>query len=424
MKIKTNNSDLEIRFSRFMSGSKVRFLVQDRKTLKPLLSLSIYEAYLSTKSSSHNSVYDTIQPLNYLVTWSGLTKIDLDSILLSGEMLSPSEVNSFAAWVKQRNRQRGDGALAPETINRILNRASMLFRWFAEQYATFDGRASEREVKLKMYKEAIKDRFSDKHIRTRKKKVADDLSEEEILTINSFLHPEQRMKQAPMVSAAQAIRDYLFWRLVIEFGLREGEVLSLRLEDCPHRGQNHIKVVRTDERGKDYIDPRGIYAPSPKTLSRELGFIFKNSPIPKLISDYTTKYRRRRVKKHGRSVFQVVLDDPAFLILSHKHDKGTPLSVSSIQDLAKTIREETNVSHFHWHLGRHAFFNRAYASVVDFKDSDSETYKDRLRDLVYWGGWEDEGSLQLYINRARRERAKTALSLYQEGVSSWEALKL
>lgn len=423
METKENNPDLAIRFSRFMSGSKVRFAVQDKKTLLPLLSLSIYEAYLSDKSYSHNSVYDAIQPLSYLVTWARLVGIDLDSILLSGEMLSPAQVNSFAAWVKQRKKWRGDCDLEPKTINRILNRTSMLFRWFAEQYATFDGRASEREIKLKIYKQAIKDRFNDKHIRTRQKKVADDLSEEDISEIENFLRPELRMKQESELSAAQAVRDYLIWRLIIEFGLREGEVLALRLEDCPHRGQNYIKVVRIEERGADYIDPRSIYAPRPKTLSRELGFILQNSPVPKLISDYTTKYRRRKVKKHGRSVFQPVLDNPAFLILSHKNDRATPLAGSSIQDIAKKIREKTSVKHFHWHLGRHAFFNRSYASIVDFKDKDGETYKDRLKDLVYWGGWEDEKSLQLYVNRARRERAKTSLSFYQVGGSSWEALK-
>ena len=418
-----DTSPLVVRFSRIMRGANVRFIAQDSETLRPLLALSIYEAYLSERTASHNSVYDSIQPLNYLVTWAKRVGIDLDSIFLQGEMLTPRQVNAFWAWLRQRGKQRGEGALAADTMNRILDRASQAFRWFADQYTTFDGRASEREIHLKIYKDAIKERFAEKHVKVRKKKLADDLTEEEVTKIEQFLKPENRLEQFPKLSPAQALRDYLIWRLVIEFGFREGEVLALRLEDCPHRGQNHIKVVRVEERGADYIDPRGAYAPRPKTLSRELGFILANSPIPKRINDYTTKYRRRKVKKHGRELFQPVLDTPAFLILSHNRDSGNPLSIASLQDIAATIREGSGVDSFHWHMGRHAFFNRAYASIVDLKEKDGEMYKERLRDLVYWGGWESESSLQLYINRARRERAQTALCFYQEREVEWNALK-
>ncbi len=118
-----------------------------------------------------------------------------------------------------------------------------------------------------------------------------------------------------------------------------------------------------------------------------------------------------------------IVDFPAFLILSHQHDKGVPLSIASLQGVAAAIRIGSGVEKFHWHLGRHAFFNRAYASIIDFKEKDSELYNDRLRDLVYWGGWESEQSLQLYINRARRHRAQTALCFYQSEKNEWNALK-
>lgn len=81
-----------------------------------------------------------------------------------------------------------------------------------------------------------------------------------------------------------------------------------------------------------------------------------------------------------------IVDFPAFLILSHQHDKGVPLSIASLQGVAAAIRIGSGVEKFHWHLGRHAFFNRAYASIIDFKEKDSELHNDRLRDLVYWGG--------------------------------------
>ena len=116
------------------------------------------------------------------------------------------------------------------------------------------------------------------------------------------------------------------------------------------------------------------------------------------------------------------MDNPAFLILSHQHDKGHPLSISSLQDIADEIRKGTGIEKFHWHIGRQSFFNRAYAAIYDLKNKHQEMYKDRLRDLIYWGGWEDENSLQLYVNRARKERAKMTLCFYQNESNEWKAL--
>ena len=424
MNTELDTSPLGIRISRIMLEGKVRFVIQDRETLQPLMALSIYEAYLSKKHSSHNTVHTSLQKLSFLVTWARQSNIDIDTILLSGEMIEPRQVNAFGAWLSQRGKLQSDGSIKPIIINAILGATSRAFRWFADQYNTaFNCRGSEREIHIQVYKEAIKKRFSDQCLKVRKKTSADDLTEEDISKIEQFLKPENRLKKSPGLSEAQALRDYLIWRLVIEFGLREGEILALRLEDCPHQQHNYIKIVRIEERGSDYSDPRGVYAPRPKTLTRELGFILKNSPIKKLINDYITKHRRRKVLEHGRRTFKFIMDIPAFLILSHRHDKGVPLSQSSLLDIAAEIREGTGIEYFHWHIGRHAFFNRAYASIVDLKEKDSEMHKDRLSDLIYWGGWESEKSLQLYINRARRERAQMALCFYQTEQTEWEALK-
>lgn len=414
---------MRIRISRIMVENKVRFIIQDRETFKPMVAISIYEAFLSSKGRSHNTSYDAIQKFSYIFFWANLNNIDIDSILLSGEMIQAKHVNTFGAWLCQIGKLEGKAPLKPATINSILTRTSLAFRWFADQYVTLDCRSSEREIYLNMYKDSIAKRFSDQNLNVRSNPIADDLTEEEIIKIEHFLKPENRLRNNPKISPAQALRDYIIWRLIIEFGLREGEILALRLEDCPHQHENNIKIIRIEERGSSYVDPRGGYAPRPKTLSRELGFILKNSPLPKLINDYITKYRRRIVTEHGKKKIKPILDIPAFLILSHQHGKGTPLSISALQDIASEIRKGTGLEKFHWHIGRHAFFNRVYEFIIDLKEKDGELFKDRLKDLVYWGGWECELSLQIYINRARRHRAQTALSLYQVGGNEWEALK-
>ncbi len=304
-----------VRLSRILlENGKVRFVVQDNETYQPLIPLSIYEAYLSKKHNSYKTVFDAIQKSCYIFSWAKKNRIDIDSILLSGEVLEPYQINTFGNWLENRGNSHNKKEIEQNTINAILTRTSLLFRWFANQYALSDCKGSERAVKVQIYEEAIDKSFSDHKKNDRPNRTAEDLTEEEIKKIEKFLLPENRMNNFPKLSEAQVIRDYLIWRLVIEFGLRIGEILALRLEDCPHQQQNYIKIVRIEARGSDYIDPRGVYAPRPKTLTRELGFILKNSPVKNLINNYITKHRRRVVFVNGRKIYKHIFDMPAYLI--------------------------------------------------------------------------------------------------------------
>ena len=85
--------------------------------------------------------------------------------------------------------------------------------------------------------------------------------------------------------------------------------------------------------------------------------------------------------------------------------EGRPTAKS----LAKRIAAETGVR-FTWHLARHAFFNRTYAAVANI---DVPTLKSaRMQDLVYWGGWRDPKSLNIYTARARRDRARSGIAIW------------
>ena len=130
-----------------------------------------------------------------------------------------------------------------------------------------------------------------------------------------------------------------------------------------------------------------------------------------MLNDYITK-DRRILKKNRKPDWDLGHD---FLIIDH--DFGRPLSVASMTSLAGVISEKTGI-HFHWHLGRHAFFNRAYAAIIN-----NPKFTKRKQDLVDWGGWQDEESLLIYSNRARRDAAREALVFWQAGANEWEALK-
>ncbi len=398
----------------FKLEGRVRYLFREKKTLIPTMAMSIYETHLDMRSPSHNTAIKELRNMAYLYTWASLNGIDLDELLLMGKNLKPAYVRAFSFWIHSQQSRQGK-KLALKTCNSILTGCASVIVYFMEQYGEFGFDEGESGTQAAMRGAAItsvKSQWNNEKKKDKKKPMADDLSESEIKTINSFLKPKtERLIDAEPVT----VRNYLCWRLIIEFGLRIGELLSLRLEDCPSRGQDFLRIVRIEERDSDINDPRAN-PPRPKTLARDLGFLVAETPIPRLISEYISRCRFRRVKKNGKVVIMHVMDDHPFLITAF--ESGEPLSISGFEKIAHKIRKGTGIKRFHWHLGRHAFFNRAWSAIAD-----NPNYKDRKMDLVYWGGWEDEKSLQIYINRARRKRAKHVMKLWNENKNQWKSLQ-
>lgn len=140
----------------------------------------------------------------------------------------------------------------------------------------------------------------------------------------------------------------------------------------------------------------------------------QNTRFPQLSADYITAHRYAEVRSEKKRRQFLLAHD---LLLVSK--SGRPLSYSYFGRLASEIRTATGVV-FHWHAVRHAFFNRAYSLVISIEDRVDRQIK--LDDLVYWGGWSDPNSLNIYVMAARTERARKNLMLWQERGSPWTAL--
>lgn len=383
-------------------AGNTRFIAINTRTSEPSICLSMYEHYLAISGGSPNSSNKELRQLANLYTWADGEGVYLDSILLNGTGVSEIQVRKFSAWLRTRKISNG-GTLNASSYNSILNACARFCIWCGKWEAN---RPTGRNAGYinNLADEAIRLAWKSKAVRSRKLQLAPDLEESEIVALEQYLKPATAMARG--ISPSIAYRNHLMWRLAVEMGLRISEILALRLEDCPNFERDHISIVRIEERGRTYKDPRGVYAPRPKTLSRDLGFIINNSSLPMNLRDYISKYRYRQLESGGK---QFMLEHN-FLILAE--DSGAPLALKSAEDVAKKISYESGVKGFHWHIARHAFFNRAYASVVDNQG--------HLNDLVYYGGWSDASSLKIYIQRALRNRAAKTLSVWQE--NNWEAL--
>jgi len=401
------------RVAPYLEDGRQRFIVQHRETLAQSPALSFYEAYLSRQFSSFNTVKDILDKLVYFFTWAQHENFNVDMMLLNGLAPEPVHIRRFAYWLQEVGilSYKNKRAIGLPTYNKILDACCSMFSFFIEQFGVFHGVGNSRALLMNSVISQTKNVFKKAHKKNPKLYIADDLSDEDIEKIEQYLKPANRTNENPKV----VYRDYLLWRLVIELGIREGEVLSLMLQDLPRSKHDSIKIVRVEDREKGFIDPRGINAPRPKTLSRDLEFTLYNSPVPSLINEYVSRYRTRTIWQNKKRIQQPILDHNVLLI-SYRQNSGMPLTISGLQGIAQRISKTTGVN-FHWHLGRHAFFNRAYAAIAEHPQ-----LSDRIMDLVYLGGWSSADSLECYVNRARKEKAKTVLTFWQAG-NRWKALE-
>jgi len=385
------------------------YLLVKNQSPRVSVAVGIYEAHLRSARKPPNTRRNIITECAYLYTWAEARQIDLDARLLTGTGLNVPEIRGFLHWLLNVHQTKSGTALSAATVGNIAQSCFKLTMFAFEQFGAVQNRAEDRAATHALIRASQRAAWSGALPPQQEALMAPDLTDKEMDTIEAFLNPEMRVD----VPAEIAVRDYLMWRLTSKLGLRIGEVLALRLQDCPDGPRTPLKIVRVESRGRSYVDPRTPYAPRPKTRSRDLN-PWEDLLLPGLLATYQMAHRRRPVSSMRPSA-EAWRVDHEFLILSHS--SGAPLSVSGAQRIARQIAEHTGVA-FHWHLGRHAYFNRAYASIA------GQPNYPALRDVLqYKGGWRNPNSLFLYTRRIVHDQAmgyldahQTALNRHLEGL--------
>lgn len=348
-----------------------------------------------------NTAKKAMEAVSFLLAWSIENAQDLPLQLASGQPMALTQCLAFTAWLKLRS---GIGYSAiPSEVASTYNSTVASVRRFIEwtilaAHTPHQDAAADNSTRLvatlKLHELTWK---QIKPLPVSKPRIAQDLEDDDIQTIETYLRHSAEMG---LTDRRVAFRDYLMWRLAIEYGLRIGEILALRLEDLPSLTRDYLAIVRTDHRG-GLIDPRGSGAPKVKTLGRELGYFFRNTRFPELFSNYQASHRWVWCRRKTGTRYQRTRFPHPYLLLNTTN--GAPLSMPSAEARAAAIKEETGID-FHWHKARHAFFNRAYVAVEAINDTRER--EERRAGLVYWGGWSSDESLDIYTRTARRNKAR------------------
>lgn len=385
------------KLERFDFCGVARFLICHRKKYRVLVSASLYEAYLFSRRKPKKGTSGLIlQHILFLYSWADSVGVEIEPYLFSGRGLQLPEIYKFVNWLQVRSYK--GKKLSDSYISHIMLDCKNFVIWFVKRYVK--PRHSE-PLNITIYQAVIahKKAWEEYGVKVQNDLVADDISDKEYEAIESYFRCDSAFIEEMQ---GTGLRNYIIWRLAWEFGLRIGEILALRVQDLNLIADfPYISIVSLSARSKTELDPRSPYQPKVKTLSRELGFIFTDSSLIRLLEIYIVGSRNRDILKSGRVVKSVFLEHD-FLFVVHD-GSGRPISCSAAQKISATAAENTGVI-FNWHLVRHAFFNRRYAEASVYTDN-----ANLIDNLIYWGGWKSAESLKRYTRRATRDIARSGL---------------
>lgn len=386
---------LDFVVEKFSLNGCVRYVLSGNMHSPPF-SASLYEAYLFARGGGQRGSGRTImQQLAYLFTWGNREGVDIDKLMLCGFGLNRAGVVSFGRWLKGLKDLRSGEPLSSDYIYKIFCSARKFAFWHVlRNMSGREGNAAVLDTKDAL--EVLKI-FWDVPFRVNGHDLEfSDFDMRCYSGIERYLYVD-RISSRESISP-QCFRDYLIWRIAWEFGLRIGEILALRLQDLYLFGSDpYLRVVRLDERDLSEYDPRGVYSPKVKTLSRDLGFIDKDSNLPDALEDYVSRFRCWSEIGGSRNLESVPHN---YLFVSHGVG-CLPLSYSAVRKLALKVSDALGMD-FRWHMVRHTFFNKWYSEIPE---GDKAAYES----LRYWGGWKSEKSLNIYTRRAIRDAAVKGL---------------
>lgn len=212
------------------------------------------------------------------------------------------------------------------------------------------------------------------------------LSGEELSHLLDLIN--RKSKDNPFQGDFLKSRNEVIFVLLIQFGLRKGELLNIKISDIDFR-KKELKIIR---RADDVDDPRHD-KPNVKTRSRK--FSIPNN-IMEIIEHYILDIRSkiRGVKNHE------------FLIVASP--SGKPLSLEAVAVMMRRLRKKFPrlPTDFSAHILRHTW-NDNFSALMDKKDI-SEEREQQIRN--YYMGWRDGSTMSKnYSKRHIRRKANEVI---------------
>lgn len=394
---------------RFSSGQRVPLLVQagDAAPL-PILIPFIY-VQLKLRHRAYNTAAAHLRAIQAFYTYAESRDLDIDEAILACHFEAIlALLDGYAIWL-QSGRQAdnlvariGKATTAPfprielGIRDQYLRLLQQYLSWCATRYIPRARRNSATlahiEVVFVDVVDVIERRF-ESHIinarpdRTRYRSLTD--TQQQI--IHALIRPGA--PDNPFPERLQ-LRNWLMIELLLETGIRRGELLKLYTTDI-NQGSQHA-YLSVNDREHDVSDPRAE-EPALKTHGRTVGI---SAQLYEVYERYIQG--ERRPLRNG----QPMKLPYRYLFIS---DRGRPLSIRALSNVLDRLFLTIELAHpgllptLSAHDFRHTFADRFLAYLVEKRGFDLERAMDELRQVC---GWSDTSAMPRRY--ARRYLAESA----------------
>lgn len=331
-----------------------------------------------------------LRVLGKMYDWAWhIAALDLDRHLTAGRLLTPQQLESLAAYLRENATLRDGSAIAPHTYNTHLSVIEDFLKWSLYP-ANRGGIASFSLEELSAEREYLTLFFQSIRVRGDQTQRLQPLTEAEIKQIRDAIQPHPGEKgewKFPnnTFSTSTALRNWLMFEVAYELGLRRGELLKLRLDSLPRGREESILVCRHPD------DPHDGRArePAVKTAERKL-------PASRHLLQ-ALRYYITALPPVGR-----VHGQTPYLFVTRQ---GSPVAIDTAQDIIRAIGKHSGIQPLSWHRLRHTWAERMANILLDQPNG--------MDILMYLGGWSHPESPKHYVQNALARQSAQLLTQYQ-----------
>ena len=409
---------------RFSSGQRLPLLVQaGDATPLPILIPFIY-VQLKLRHRAYNTAAAHLRAIQAFYAYAKSRDLDIDEAILACHFEAIlALLDGYAIWLQS-------GRHADNLIARIGKAGTVLFQqissrtrdqylrllkkylsWCVTRYIPRARQNSATQADINVVfadvADVIERRFESHIINARPNRTRyRSLTDTQLQIVRTLIRPGA--VENPFPERLQ-LRNWLMIELLLETGIRRGELLKLYSTDI-NKGSQHA-YVSINDREHDPRDPR-VDEPALKTHGRTVGI---SAQLYEVYERYIQ--RERRPLRNGKPMklpYQ-------YLFIS---DRGRPLSIRALSNVLDRLFLTIELAHpgllptLSAHDFRHTFADRFLAYLVEKRGHDLDRATDELRRVC---GWSETSSMpRRYAGRYLAESAN--LHNAQRTSAAWSRL--
>jgi len=357
------------------------------------------EFIIGRRSMSINTLVRNLREIAVFYRWLNVNDINLWFRIQSGQSFSEAEVRGGLIEALRRDQSEGKKvsrlAVSPNTFNQRVTTIRQFIVWCFDLYLSSMALTDLRYERIRDKNNQLLKWLNSAFINSPpvNKSVQKGLSHKEVQFLVSCIDPENPNSIGR--NPAVRFRNYIITMIMLYYGLRPGEILSLLVKDIEIGAISAIRVERRPADKNDLRRPR----PQIKRNGRVLPV--EDHKFAKCIDQYIMIYRE------ALEVNALVESDYLFL-----SDDGRPLSQSSITQLYQGLRKrfpESLPKSLTAKSLRHTFSSKM-EKELRYSGLDEDR---RMQELAILRGDSSLKSQSVYIAQEIEEQANRALRNFQ-----------